>query len=307
MAYPFGGGFSESCGCKFHCVPQFGARYDAIAATRSKVGFSEFGSASSPPRKFLVRHTMYRAFKWSFEYGVETWNFWERTEVDIDTGAATTTDSTPSLAEWDASLASSFLAYVTDFPGGADAPVVDEHPSYRKTVYFRRADPLPVIGLITRLEVLETLESEYTTPILKEKTEAALPAWSAFPADPPDSGDGIHAYYVQSGICYSQGIVWNVGPSRLIIPNYRHLTADELTYTAQRMRYKVVFPEDVIGSFTVAWDEVFVSEGGALADGQLAASAVCVATTPDAESDLLEAVEWRENGEVFVSNVRFAA
>jgi hypothetical protein len=54
-------------------------------------------------------------------------------------------------------------------------------------------------------------------------------------------------------------------------------------------------------------DEVFVAEGSTLAGAPIAAHVECSATVTDTESDLVYATEWKADGEVFVSNVRFAA
>lgn len=324
LPYPFGeGGYYEGCGCKWHCIPQFGARYDVISATKTKVGFEEFTASGGAPKRFLKRRIEYRVFglyllDYVAGYAVYANNplnvtRWVEQTIDPSTGAFSYTESATSVSD----MTDPHYAFV--WGDISAAPVVDEDnnilpigitgalsplhtinevtPTRTRDVWFRDASGS---GYLARIEVIVTLENEYSTMMLIENAIAALPSWSTFPASP--SGY-VRSYSVSEGICYERGAIFTE-TERLILPNYWHLSTDELSFTVQRMRYKVVFPGRANGTFDCAWDEVFVAEGDVLADGVPAADVTCNADDTDVESDLLEAVEWQENGEVFITNAR---
>lgn len=292
--YPFGdaGNFEENCACQFHCFPQLGANYDAVTASRTKVGFAEFTSASTPPRKYLQIDTTWKCFV----AGTGTGFFWEKIAVDRATGGETTTESSPPFSTCAAASAT---------------PSVTTTRTTRRTIWTKyvTGSSGPVES---RLEKIEVLSKEYTTGQLIADTIADLADWAEdFPAEPPSASDGIHAYFVSSGICYNKGdALWNTGASRLILVGKWSLATNELTFAVQRVRYRVAFPT-LLGAdstFEVQWEEVFIpDDAGSEDDWETVANSGSSGDAGDAVSDILAMIEKQSNGEVYAMNARYTA
>lgn len=271
---------------------QLRARFDARAITRTKHGHATFGAALTPPRRFLTKLTTYRVYVAGTAGSATSW---EKEEVDPVTGDVTTTESDPAYA---GSIAAGYNTVTTTTP------------TLRRTTHTRFTS-----GVVTaRLEIIETLEDEYTTPRLQADAEADLAAeeWAEeFPAEPPDSGDGITSYYVASGICYTSGYaLWNVGASRAVVPSRWILPTDELTFTVQKVRYRVVLPK-LLGAgstFTLEWDEVWrPTLDAAVEDYVIVAQVACTGAAADTASDIVETTLHRASGEVYLLNARYTA
>lgn len=302
LAYPFGsGGFDDSCDCKYACFPQLGANFDAVIASRNKgnnaeepdtaIVFTEFSDVSDPPRKFRQKDT--------------TWRCYSNISDTTSSTERTVWDWNPDTKEWEATTTGDgFMGC----DAASETPEVTTTNTTRRTIYTEtNEDDL----VLSRLEVIEVLSKEYTTPQMIADAIADIPDWDDFPDEPPDSGDGIVTFFVSSGICYGPGdALWNTGASRLILVGAWALADDEMVFTVQRVRYRLAFPK-LLGdasTFTVEWEEVFVPEDSDSEDDwEILSNNSCSGDASDAVSDILNMVEKRSNGEVFARNARYTA
>lgn len=214
---------------------------DSISASLTKCGFSEFGTASSPPKKYLVKTQSGGLNDSAWNVGYHYTNVWSGT-LTYDRTACTTTDTRQLYAT--VSVGCSANITVTGSSGQIDngAPTnglyVHDCACSGASAAQLYGCTGPTVISTTQTDYAQTgcgtstggttvslvLSSESTTALLISDTVAALPAYP-----------GTYA-----GTCSS----------------YRNLSTNELTYTVRRFKYKFTLPSMTgITTYAINWNE----------------------------------------------------
>lgn len=224
------------------CCPLPELVCDSISASKTKCGFSEFGTASSPPKKYLTKTQSGGLIDSTFVSGDTYTNSWSGA-LDYSRPACTTSDTrqlyvtvtggcsasitlTGSSGQIEAGgTANGLFVWDVNCAGTTSLPLYGcSGPTVISTTVTEYASPPCGAAGATGSTVTLTLSNEYTTALLISDTEAALPSYPG----------------TYSGTCSS----------------LRDLSSSELTYTIRRFKYKFILPDLTgIACYELSWLE----------------------------------------------------
>lgn len=221
---------------------------DSISASKTKCGWAEFGTPSSPPKKYLVK-TLSGAITTEFNNvgGADCSSCFDKTvntfsgACSYDGATCARTDTGQVVQDYynpcitlDSTMTCPVCELAVPFVGGSCSPLSSFVTDCNGTLVETATDrtytgnttccDFSTFSAKSAGSVSETLSSEYTTAQLIANAEAALPSYP-----------GTFA-----GTCSS----------------LRDLSSDELTYTVRRFKYKFILPSMTgITSYVINWNE----------------------------------------------------